>query len=103
IHKKPTDMEIAACRQWLERELAIVDPAVVVALGATAARAVFNRPTAVGRTRGRVIPAAEARTFANADVLVTVHPSYLLRAPSEDRQAHYQQFVADLKLLKRYV
>ena len=103
IHKKPNEMEIAACHQWLEGELRAVDPQVVVALGATAARAVFGRATAIGKNRGRVIPAEQARTFTNADVLVTVHPSYLLRVPDEDRDAAYAEFVADLKLLARYV
>jgi DNA polymerase len=102
IHKKPNEMEIAACHQWLEGELREVDPQVVVALGATAARAVFGRATAIGKNRGRVIPAQEAQTFTNADVLVTVHPSYLLRVPDEDRHAAYAEFVADLKLLARY-
>jgi DNA polymerase len=103
IHKKPNELEIAACHRWLEGELREVDPQVVVALGATAARAVFGRATAIGKSRGRVIPAKEARTFTNADVLVTVHPSYLLRVPDEDRAAAYAEFVADLKLLARYV
>jgi uracil-DNA glycosylase len=102
IHKKPNELEIAACRQWFESEVRVVNPDVVVALGATAARAVFGRATAIGKNRGRVIQAEQARTFTNADVLVTVHPSYLLRVPDEDRDAAYADFVADLKLLRRY-
>lgn len=102
IHKKPNELEIAACHQWFERELRLVNPDVVVALGATAARAVFGRTTAIGANRGRVIPAAKAQTFTNADVLVTVHPSYLLRVPSEDRDEAYAQFVADLMLIRKY-
>lgn len=102
IHKKPNELEIAACHQWLERELRIMNPDIVVALGATAARAVFGRATAIGANRGRVIPADEAQTFTNTDVFVTVHPSYLLRAPDENRDAAYAQFVEDLKLLRRY-
>jgi uracil-DNA glycosylase len=102
IHKKPNEMEISACRQWLEGELRAVNPDVVVALGATAARAVFGRATAIGKNRGRIIPAADAKTFANADILVTVHPSYLLRVPGADRIRAYQEFLADLKLLKAY-
>ncbi|HEX2493287.1 MAG TPA: UdgX family uracil-DNA binding protein, partial [Steroidobacter sp.] len=102
IHKKPNEMEIAACRQWLERELRVVDPDVVVVLGASAARAVFGRATAIGKNRGRIIPASQARTFANSDILVTVHPSYLLRVPDEDRDRAYAAFVADLRLLRKY-
>jgi uracil-DNA glycosylase len=102
IHKKPNEMEIAACRQWLERELRAIHPEVVVALGATAARAIFGRTTAIGKNRRRILPAEQARTFANAAILVTVHPSYLLRVPDEDRATAYDDFVADLKLLRKY-
>lgn len=103
LHKKPNEMEIAACHQWLEREVRAVNPDVVVALGATGARAVFGRATAIGKNRGRIIPASEAKTFSNADILVTVHPSYLLRIRGEDRKAAYEQFVAELKLVREYL
>jgi uracil-DNA glycosylase family protein len=102
IHKKPSELEINACHQWLERELALVQPDLIVALGATAARAIFGRATAIEKNRGRVIPAAQAKLGADADVLVTVHPSFLLRVPSEDRDAAYERFVADLKLIRPY-
>jgi DNA polymerase len=102
IHKKPSELEINACHQWLERELALVRPALIVALGATAARAVFGRATAIEKNRGRVIPAAQAKLGTEADVLVTVHPSFLLRVPDEDREAAYERFVADLKLIRPY-
>jgi uracil-DNA glycosylase family protein len=102
IHKKPSELEINACHQWLERELALVRPALIVALGATAARAVFGRATAIEKNRGRVIPAAQAKLGMEADVLVTVHPSFLLRVPDEDRDAAYERFVADLKLIRPY-
>jgi uracil-DNA glycosylase family protein len=102
IHKKPSELEINACHQWLERELALVQPDLIVALGATAARAIFGRATAIEKNRGRVIPAAQAKLGIDADVLVTVHPSFLLRVPSEDRTAAYERFVADLKLIRPY-
>jgi uracil-DNA glycosylase len=102
IHKKPVELEINACHQWLERELALVRPALIVALGATAARAIFGRATAIEKNRGRVIPAAQAKLGYDADVLVTVHPSFLLRVPDEDRHDAYQRFVADLKLIRSY-
>ncbi len=102
IHKKPNELEINACHQWLERELALIRPALVVALGATAARAVFGRATAIEKNRGRVIDAAQAKLGLGADVLVTVHPSFLLRVPDEDRDAAYERFVADLKLIRPY-
>jgi uracil-DNA glycosylase len=102
IHKKPSELEIRACHQWLERELALVRPALVVALGATAARAVFGRATAVEKNRGHIIAGAQTKNALDADLLVTVHPSFLLRVPDEDRDAAYARFVADLKLIRPY-
>jgi uracil-DNA glycosylase family protein len=103
IHKKPSDQEIAACRaQWLDQELRLIEPALIVAMGTTAARAVFGRATAIGKNRGRIIEGAKLATEIDADVLVTVHPSYLLRVPDEDRDAAFEEFVADLKLARKY-
>jgi uracil-DNA glycosylase len=102
IHKKPNELEIRACHQWLERELSLIRPALVVALGATAARAVFGRATAIEKSRGRIIAGAQAKTPLEADLLVTVHPSFLLRVPDEDREEAYERFVADLKLIRPY-
>jgi uracil-DNA glycosylase len=102
IHKKPNELEIKACHQWLDRELALVRPALVVALGATAARAVLGRATAIEKNRGRIIAGAQAKTPLDADLLVTVHPSFLLRVPEEDRDEAYERFVADLKLIRPY-
>jgi DNA polymerase len=102
IHKKPVEFEISACHQWLERELALIRPALIVALGATAARAVFGRATAVEKNRGHIIAGAQAKSALDADQLVTVHPSFLLRVPDEDRDEAYQRFVADLRLIRPY-
>jgi uracil-DNA glycosylase len=102
IHKKPNEMEIAACNQWLQRELRVIKPELVIALGATGARAVFGRATAIEKNRGQIIKGIEAAGVCTADALVTVHPSYLLRVPSEDKQAAYERFVEDLKLARRY-
>jgi DNA polymerase len=99
IHKKPGELEIAACNQWLLRELQLIRPRIVVALGATAARAVFGRTTAVGENRGKILSIGASAT----SVLVTVHPSYLLRVPDERREAEYAKFVADLRLLRQFV
>jgi uracil-DNA glycosylase len=94
LHQKPTVVEINACRQWLERELAMVRPAVVVALGATAARALFHRDMKIGVNRGRIIDFAP-----RISALITVHPSFLLRIPDGDSRAlAYRRFVADLEL-----
>lgn len=98
MHKTPAQQEIDACHQWLERELATVQPKLVVALGGTAARALFGRIVKLGETRGRIIPGN-----ALPALLVTVHPSYVLRVPSMNRDAAYRQFVDDLKVAARYL
>jgi probable DNA metabolism protein len=96
IHKKPSELEINACGQWLRRELQLIEPKIVVALGATAARALFGRAVAIGENRGKIMAGHAPGAF---DVLITVHPSYLLRVPPEQRDAEYAQFVADLRLV----
>ena len=93
MHKKPADAEIAACHPWLERELEFVSPRLIVALGATAARSLLGRATPIERNRGRVIPFSD-----HAQLLITVHPSALLRIPDELKREAYRRFVADLKL-----
>jgi DNA polymerase len=99
LHQKPGTTEIRACRQWYQRELAAVRPQLVVALGATAAQAVFGRATPINKNRGHVIELADG-----THVLVTVHPSYLLRLPDEHAQREeYARFVEDLKIAARYL
>jgi DNA polymerase len=94
LHQKPNTSEIKACRPWYERELAAVEPALVVAMGATAAQSVFGKITPINKSRGRLID-LDDRTKA----LVTVHPSYLLRLPDADAKAReYDRFVEDLKI-----
>lgn len=105
LHKKPNELEIAACHQWLEREVQVLHPALIVALGATAARAVFGRTTGIDKNRGRILNLEGAGTRGltyKADVLVTIHPSFLLRMPPEDKDAAFERFVADLKLARPY-
>jgi len=92
IHKKPSDAEVDACHRWLERELELVEPRLVVALGATAARALLGRATPIGRNRGRAL-----RRPGGPPVLVTVHPSALLRVPDEYKAEAYRRFVDDLR------
>jgi DNA polymerase len=92
IHKKPSDSEIAACRPWLEAEVARIQPDIIVCLGGTAARAVIGKQHRVLRDRGRFFEHPMARC-----VTATVHPSAILRAPEPDqRRADYQAFVTDL-------
>ena len=94
LHQKPNTSEIRACRQWYERERAAINPALVVAMGATAAQSVFGKITPIGKTRGRLIDLPDGRK-----ALVTVHPSYLLRLPDpEAKVLEYQRFVEDLKI-----
>jgi DNA polymerase len=93
IHKKPNSREIAACRPWLEAELRLVRPGLLVCLGATAAQAIFGPAFRVTRDRGKVLESELA-----PKVLATVHPSSLLRQPDEEsREREYKLFVADLR------
>lgn len=98
LHKKPSDAEIDACRQWLEDELEFVAPQLVVALGATAARALLGRPTPVEANRGRLLPLAGTTTL-----LITVHPSALLRIPDQYKAQAYRRFVDDLQVARRVI
>jgi DNA polymerase len=94
LHQKPTTPEIKACRQWYERELASIKPALVVAMGATAAQSVFGKITPINKNRGRLIDLDNG-----IKALVTVHPSYLLRLPDEAARAReYDLFVGDLRI-----
>lgn len=92
IHKKPSATEVAACKPWLEAELAIVQPRLIVCLGATAARSVIGPHHRLLEERGRFFP------YSSADaVTATVHPSAILRAPdAAQRQLDYNAFVRDL-------
>jgi DNA polymerase len=99
LHQKPTTPEIRACRPWYERELAAIQPELVVALGATAAQSVFGKTTPINKNRGHLIELDQGR-----QALVTVHPSYLLRLPDEDAKAReYERFVEDLKLAAAFL
>lgn len=96
IHSKPTVGEVKHYRWWLEKELDLVKPKVVVALGATAALALAGKPLAVTKNRGPIILDGRAG-------YITIHPSFLLRMPDEDKAAAYKTFVADLKHIRRLV
>jgi uracil-DNA glycosylase len=99
LHKTPDAGEAQACRWWLDAERRLVRPKVVVALGATAALAVFGKPTPIGQNRGQALPLADG-----ARGLVTYHPSYLLRLPDEAAtKAAFRLFIEDLKLARSLV
>jgi uracil-DNA glycosylase family protein len=90
IHQKPNAAELAACRPWLDAELAVVEPSVLVCLGATAAQALLGRAFRGTKQRGAPVDSPLAEV-----VIATIHPSAILRA--EDRDAEYAAFVADLE------
>ena len=97
IHKKPNATEIAACRPWLEAEIAVLKPKVVVCLGATAAQALLGRDFRVTQRRGEFLESPIA-----SYVMATVHPSSILRAPDDEtRHEEMRRFVADLKKISR--
>ncbi|HEY3930269.1 MAG TPA: UdgX family uracil-DNA binding protein [Candidatus Koribacter sp.] len=93
LHKKPNAAEVAACRPWLNGEIAAIEPEVVVCLGATAAQAILGKSFRVTKQRGEFLQSPEGLT-----VMATVHPSSILRAPDEDaRHEEMRLFVDDLR------
>jgi uracil-DNA glycosylase len=94
IHQKPNAMEIAACRPWLDAELAVVKPEALVCLGATAAQALLGRQFRVTKDRGQLLDSELAPV-----TLATVHPSSILRAPDEEARTRERAlFVEDLRV-----
>jgi DNA polymerase len=98
MHKKPADAEIAACYDWLRREIELVAPRLLIAMGATATRSLLGRATPININRGRL------REYAyDISLLITVHPSFLLRVPEQDRDEEYDRFIDDLKLARPFL
>jgi probable DNA metabolism protein len=96
LHKTPDAKEIQACRYWLDLEKSLLAPKIIVALGASAGQALLGRAVRVGAERGRAIPQG-----SDAPILLTVHPSYLLRLPdAASKEREYARFVADLASVK---
>jgi len=98
IHKKPNAWEIAACRPWLDAEIARLKSRVIICLGATASQALLGRKFRVTQHRGEFIQ-SELAPYVTA----TEHPSSILRAPEEARRAEMQRFIADLKKVARVI
>ena len=98
LHKKPNAAEIRACRPWLEEELRVVRPTVIVALGATAAQAIMGPRFRVTEQRGRALASPLAKA-----VFATVHPSAVLRAPGDAREQARREFFDDLAEVGRYL
>lgn len=98
IHKKPSAREIAACRPWLEAEIAAIQPGLLVCLGATAIRSIFAAPLKISEHRGRVTDSPLG------PALITVHPSSLLRMPDRTEfEQIFAQFCEDLSHIKSYL
>ncbi len=99
LHEKPNVGEINHCRWWLTREVQIIKPDLIVALGATAARSLTGKNIAIGANRGKILQSEEG-----VPVLVTIHPSYLLRLPdAELAKRERETFIADLRKAKEIV
>ncbi|HSI35911.1 MAG TPA: UdgX family uracil-DNA binding protein [Tepidisphaeraceae bacterium] len=97
IHAKPGAREIQACKPWLTAELQVLQPQMVVCLGATAAQALMGKEFRITRSRGQVFKDTQWAPWLTA----TVHPSSILRTPEEDRDAAYKAFVADLSVVAK--
>ena len=95
LHEKPTKANVTACHVWIEKELELVQPEVLVAMGATAAEALLGKSVAVMRDRGKHVASELAPTM-----LVTIHPSAVLRA-RDDREEMFDGFVRDLRVAAR--
>jgi DNA polymerase len=95
LHEKPNAREIAACRPWLEAELAVLKPEVLVCLGATAAQAILGKSFRVTQMRGQILSHELAEK-----VMATVHPSSILRAPDDEaRHREMELFIRDLRAI----
>jgi uracil-DNA glycosylase len=92
LHKKPNAAEVRACKPWLQEEIRLIKPRVIVALGATAAQALLGKQFRVTQDRGKPMPSDLAEA-----VIATVHPSAVLRAPDDRRDDAKREFIADLK------
>jgi uracil-DNA glycosylase family protein len=99
IHSKPNAGEVQACRWWLDKELSLIKPDLVVALGATAAQSLLGKPVPVTKMRGEVIERED-----DLRVFLTVHPSFILRIrDAEDKQAERERFLKDMRAVKKLV
>ena len=96
IHKKPGSTEISACRPWLEAEIEVVRPKLIVCMGATASQSVLGRAVGIQKERGCFLP-----HHSGIDVMVTIHPSALPRLRTHDeREREFERFALELKSAK---
>jgi DNA polymerase len=94
LHSKPTAGEVKHYRWWLEKELDLVKPKLVVALGATAVLALAGKPLPISKNRGPIV-------LDGRPGFITIHPSFLLRMPEEDKKQGWKDFVADMKRIRK--
>jgi DNA polymerase len=98
LHQKPNTSEIKACRQWYQREREAIQPELIVALGATAAHSVFGKTMPINKNRGKILSIDE-----DWEGFITVHPSFLLRVPNEDKEKEYAYFLRDLRMIAKFI
>ena len=99
LHKKPNAFEIQRCRWWYQYERAIVKPKRTLAMGATAARCVFDKAVTISSVRGKIVALPDG-----GHASATIHPSYLLRIDDpDDKEMQYNMFVADLKRCRQFL
>jgi DNA polymerase len=98
IHEKPGAKEINACIPWLDGEIAVLQPEIIVCLGATAAQALLGKDFRVTKERGKWID-----TEGGVKIIATVHPSSILRAPGDARDIEYREFVHDLEIVAKAI
>ncbi|HEU4341384.1 MAG TPA: UdgX family uracil-DNA binding protein [Candidatus Binatia bacterium] len=97
LHQKPAIRQVIACKPWLDAELEVVQPKIVVCMGATAVLSVLGKEARVTRERGKFLETESGRT-----AFVTIHPSAIYRHPSrEEQQKEYRRFVSEMKLVQR--
>jgi uracil-DNA glycosylase len=97
LHQKPSVRQVVACRPWLEVEIEVVQPEILVCLGATAAQSVIGKSVAIMKERGKFIDSVLGKL-----AFVTIHPSAILRQRDNDeREQEYRRFASELKLVKR--
>jgi uracil-DNA glycosylase len=103
IHQTPGAEHMAACRPWLDAELALITPEIIVCLGATAARSMLGPAFRITRQRGQLMPydpptGDEDAAVKSGWIMATTHPSAVLRTPEDQRSKAYQELVADLRV-----
>ncbi len=97
LHQKPAIRQVTACRPWLEAELGVVGPKIVVCMGATAAQSVLSKPVLITKARGKFIESDSDRS-----IFITIHPSAIYRhREKEEQDKEYRRFVSEIKQVQR--